>query len=68
MKVGDLIRPIMRCSGDPGTIRCDAALVINFVMVTDVMDSKNTYGDGTVEILCIHGTSVRHHKYLEVIN
>ena len=68
MKVGDLIRPIMQCSGDPGTTRCDTALVINFVMVADVMDSKHTFSDGTVEIFCTHGTSVRDHKYLEVIN
>ena len=28
MKVGDLVRPKVSCSGNPGTIRCDSALIV----------------------------------------
>ena len=29
MKSGDLVRPINSCGGQPGSIRCDSAIVIS---------------------------------------
>ena len=60
MKVGDLVKPMGACSGPPGGIRCQTALVIG------------VYGDSerdarTARIACPCGVSDQYHHTLELI-
>ena len=62
MKVGDLVRPILTCSGDPGDIRCKSAVVVA------TSDSVNFWPRDNVNIRCNCGVSQVHPVHLELIN
>ena len=58
MKVGDLVKPTLTCSGQPGDRRCDIAIVVN----------RAEELNQAVKILCNCGSSEQYERYLEVVN
>ena len=60
MKVGDLVKPINCCSGEPGSIRCLTAIVTGFVNRGKNFES--------VRIHCSCGASEHYPNHLELIN
>ena len=57
MRVGDLVKPVMTCSGQPGGRRCDIAVVVN------AEEPKQS-----VKVLCKCGLSEQYEWHLEVIS
>ena len=64
MKVGDLVRPILCCSGQAGDIRCESAVVI----AASVDRARETTRRDNVDIRCNCGVSQIHPVHLELIN
>ena len=56
MKTGDLVKPLASCSGEPGQLRCEIAIITNY----------DTPGKPT--IVCKCGSSKQYESQLEVIN
>jgi len=56
MKTGDLVKPLTSCSGEPGELRCEIAIIANC----------DTPGKPT--IVCKCGSSKQYELHLEVIN
>ncbi len=61
MKVGTLVKPLGTCSGAPGSVRCQTAVVIGVATPSDPMYAR------TVRIVCPCGVSDQYHHQLEAI-
>jgi len=66
LKIGDLVRPILCCSGEAGDTRCESA-----VGVATSEGTLEEFLNGTrdnVNILCSCGMSLVHPIHLELIS
>ena len=67
MKVCDLVRPLMSCAGDPGTARCETALVtVTYKLATDWLHDE--FNQSQCRVVCKCGSTVQFEKHLEVIS
>ena len=62
LRVGDLVRPILTCSGEAGNTRCESAVVVATTKVRAEPFRDN------VDIRCNCGVSQIHPVHLELIN
>ena len=58
MKVGDLVEPLISCSGEPGYTRCKIAIVIG---------RTRALAGRAVEILCPCGVSKQYSSTLTLV-
>ena len=73
MKPGDLVKPENYCGGNPGSIRCDSALVLNIWLShsesyqsdSQVYREKDVY---ECSLMCKCGTFEEYEDNLEVID
>jgi hypothetical protein len=67
VRVGDLVRPTIRCGGPAGLKRCEVALV---TVVYDLGKAlmNNGFNEAQCRIMCKCGFQVQFQKYLEVIS
>ena len=64
MKVGDLVRPNLKCAGLPGDTRCNIAIIINDHSIAGHLEPANR----SFEILCKCGSSWQYSGHLDAIN
>ena len=67
MQVGDLVRPLMSCAGDPGTVRCETALV-TLVYEIGKEPYNQSFNQPQCRVVCKCGSTIQFEKYLEVIS
>ena len=60
LRVGDLVRPVLTCSGEAGDTRCESAVVVATPFAVGFSDN--------VTIRCNCGVSQIHPVHLELIN
>jgi len=62
VRAGDLVKPVMTCSGQPGDRTCDIAVVVNYA------EELNNAVSQAFKILCKCGLSEQYEWNLEVIS
>ena len=73
MNVGDLVRPMMSCGGQPGDVRCETALVVGsgFSHYESIQVDSQAYRTKEVyeyAFVCKCGTFQGHDIHMEVIS
>ena len=67
MKVGDLVKPILVCAGEPGTVRCKTALV-TLVYEIGKEPYDQSFNQQQYRVVCKHGPTIQFERHLELIS
>ena len=72
MKVGDLVKPLIACGGEPGHQRCESAIILNVKNSHETVEvDMFVYEEVEVyeyELICPCGTFEEYENHLELID